>query len=488
MAALQIACYTASIASCIIFGCIALLLSHRLREKNKDAEFFITARGSQTTLQVACTFYAANMGAWTMFSIPSYATTAGLIGIVFYCIALSFPIFFVAFVGGKIQRQFPRVLSFSHYAYLRFGPVIQGFVGVVMLFNMGVNLSVCYTSIGDFFESIVGASRILVILVIACSTLVYTATGGLIVSLITDQIQALSSLVFVVTMVIYVAVSFPRKALEDNPFPNSLKPDPMGYGSIGVMPISMIAWAVYYEGMWQRVWASANDRSLKYGVLLSGLVTILVLFFFGFCACLVIWAKWYPEDNSDSNTVMFLILSHGMKQAPTWILTFVALLASTMCQSAVDGYQNALVDCVTSILLKGKSMWWGRLAVLIINIPIIIVALEGYPVLNLYLLANLVATCCGPPVLLGTFKQIKDYVTTASVLFGCFTAFMSILVYGYLQMDHDVLKGLHYCFFVSYNYPQFVIALCSSVIGVFVWGVPAKLIFGPPECRVFEKE
>ncbi|KAK9721735.1 hypothetical protein K7432_003202 [Basidiobolus ranarum] len=486
MSALHVACYAASIISCIIFGLIALFLSHKLKERNKDSEFFITARGSQTALQVACTFYAANMGAWTMFSIPSYATTAGLLGTVFYCVSCSLPIVFIAFVGGKIQRQFPRVLSLSHFAYLRFGPVIQGFVGILMLFNMGVNLSVCYTSIGDFFENVLGSSRIVIILVIACSTLAYTATGGLIVSLITDQIQAICSIVFVITMAAYVGVTFPRHVV-DTPFPESLKPDPFGYGSIGVMPISMVAWAIFYEGMWQRVWASANDKSLKHGVVISGLTTIVVLFFFGFCACLVIWAKWFPEDNSDANTILFLVLSHGMKQAPIWILTFVALLASTMCQSAVDGYQNALVDCVSTTLLKGKSMWWARLAVLTINIPIIIVALGGYPVLNLYLLANLVATCCALPVLLGVSRRVKDYVTPGSVLFGCLTGFFSILVYGYFKMDHQVLQGLHFCFFVSYNYPQFVIALCFSVLGVFAWGVPAKLIFGAPVCTVFDK-
>lgn len=51
---------------------------------------------------------------------------------------------------------------------------------------MGLGISAEYTAIGDLFEYIVGGSRILIVLIIATLTSVYTAIGGLTVSVQTD--------------------------------------------------------------------------------------------------------------------------------------------------------------------------------------------------------------------------------------------------------------------------------------------------------------
>ncbi|KAK9708961.1 hypothetical protein K7432_009341 [Basidiobolus ranarum] len=274
------------------------------------------------------------------------------------------------------------------FVRLRFCPTLQALVTLIMLFNMSIGLAAEYTSIGDLFETVIGSNRIPIVLVIGISTMLYTASGGLSVSIITDQAQAIFSLLFVVIMAIYIAVTF-RVPLSSE-LPPEIAPNYYGYSSIIVMPISLSCASFYNEGFWQRVWASADDRSLRTGALLAmGMVTV-VIFFLGFCGFLAAWAGL---NISNPNTVLFTLLGAG-GEAPIWITVLVTVLAATMNQSAVDSLQNALVDSVSSVLLKGKSVWWSRLVVVIVNIPLIIISLQGYPVMNLFLLSNMVASCC----------------------------------------------------------------------------------------------
>ncbi|ORX93715.1 hypothetical protein K493DRAFT_222798 [Basidiobolus meristosporus CBS 931.73] len=469
MSTLQTASYAASIAVCVGFGLFALVWSRKMQERNKDAEFFLTARNSQGTGKIIWSFYAAAVGAWTLFGPPSYALSAGILGVIFYAVACGIPIFIVAFFGEKIQSRFPKVLSLADFVSQRFGRTLEVLVSIIMIFNMGIALTAEYTSIGDLFETVVGTNRIPIVIVIGCTTMIYTATGGLSVSIITDQIQGLFSIIFVTVMAIYIAATF-RMPLSAE-LPAELAPNYLGYSAIAVMPISLTCSTIYNEAMWQRVWASADDKTLRTGALVSMTVVTIIIFFYGFCGFLAAWAG-LTIDNP--NTVLFTLLGAG-GEAPVWIIVIVTVLAATMNQSAVDSLQNALVDNISSLLLRGRSVWWSRLVVVIVNVPLVVVSLRGYQVMNLFLVANLVATCCAAPILLGLSRRLEAYVTTASVIVGWITGFVAVMVFGYLKVG-DVAGGLHYTFFEVYDYPSFLLALGFSVVGVFLWGVPAQLL------------
>ncbi|ORX91482.1 hypothetical protein K493DRAFT_286769 [Basidiobolus meristosporus CBS 931.73] len=474
MASLPVAAYTTSVVVCVGFAIFALIWSRKMKEKNDNPDFFLTARNSQPTARIAWSFYAAAVGAWTLFGPPSYALYAGIIGITFYAIACGIPIFVVAFFGGKIQERFPQVQSMADFVRWRFSPTLQALVTIIMLFNMSIGLTAEYTSIGDLFETVIGSNRIPIVLVIGVSTMLYTASGGLSVSIITDQAQALFSLLFVGIMAVYIAVTF-RQPLSSE-LPPNIAPNYYGYSAIAVMPISLTCASIYNEGFWQRVWASADDKALKTGALFAmGMVTV-VIFFLGFCGFLAAWAGL---EVTNPNTVLFTLLGAG-GEAPIWITVMVTVLAATMNQSAVDSLQNALVDSISSVLLKGKSVWWSRLVVVVVNIPLVVVSLQGYPVMNLFLLSNMIASCCTCPILLGLSRRLQPYVTTGSVISGWIISFLSVMVYGAIH-EGNVGDGLHFTFFGEYDWPPFLLAIVFSVVGVFLYGVPAKFIRGPGE-------
>ena len=72
----------------------------------------------------------------------------------------------------------------------RYGKVVQLYVSALMLVTMGTALTVEYTTVGAVFTQIIGTTQIPIIIIIGLVASLYTAYGGLHISLITDQVQA----------------------------------------------------------------------------------------------------------------------------------------------------------------------------------------------------------------------------------------------------------------------------------------------------------
>ncbi|KAK9712816.1 hypothetical protein K7432_006888 [Basidiobolus ranarum] len=471
MTTLTIAAYTVSSIVCVVFGAFALYLSKKLQHRNADTEFFLTARNSSNCTKITWSFYAASVGCWTLFGPPSYALDAGIVGLTAYAVATGIPIFIVAFFGNKIQARYPHVLSLSDFVRWRFGNTLQYFVAIIMIFNVATALIAEYTSIGDLFESIIGTTRIPIVVIVGVITMIYTATGGLYVSIVTDQGQAVMSLLFVVIMIIYIAATF-RLPLPSQ-LPPELAPNYLGWGSIATMPISLFAGTCFSEAMWQRVWASEDPRALRRGAIIAMIITTLVIFFLGFCGFL---AAWGGLDTSNPNVILFTLLGHG-GTAPVWITVIVTMLAVVMNTSAVDSMQNALVDSVSSVFLKSQPVWMSRILVFVVNVPLAIISLKGYQVMNLFLLSNLVTTCFILPVFMGLWQGPgRHMINTVSVFIGCFSGFASVMVYGTI-VKGNLKDGMYFTFFAGYQYPPFLLALGFSGIGLIVSGFLISLIF-----------
>ncbi len=55
---------------------------------------------------------------------------------------------------------------------------------------MGIAMTAEYTAVGDLFELVIGTNRVPIVVIIGVVSMLYTAYGGLYVSIITDQWQA----------------------------------------------------------------------------------------------------------------------------------------------------------------------------------------------------------------------------------------------------------------------------------------------------------
>lgn len=137
-----------------------------------------------------------------------YASFAGIVGVVVYAIASGMPILLIAIFGTRITRDMPHVFSLSDFMGWRFGPVAKTVVVLVALFNMSITLLAEYTTIGTIFADFVGSVSYGIIIIIGVLTLLYTAAGGLAVSIATDQIQGIASALLVLVVTIYVAINY----------------------------------------------------------------------------------------------------------------------------------------------------------------------------------------------------------------------------------------------------------------------------------------
>jgi hypothetical protein len=75
----------------------------------------------------------------------------------------------------------------------RFGRIVQLYVTGIMLVSMGTAMTVEYTTVGSLFSLVIPSTAIPIVVIIGVVSSVYTAYGGLHVSLITDQVQVRTS-------------------------------------------------------------------------------------------------------------------------------------------------------------------------------------------------------------------------------------------------------------------------------------------------------
>ncbi|KAF9926486.1 hypothetical protein FBU30_003957 [Linnemannia zychae] len=466
MSSLASITYGLSVTTIVLFGIIALILARRRqRIKKDDTEFFLTARKSVPLKTIAWSFYAQGVGAWVIFSMPAYVVSAGIVGLVAYAISCGLPIIIVARVGAVLHRKYPGVLSLGDFVQWRYGTIPTIIVSLVMLLNMFIGLCAEYTSIGNLMELVIGAPRLPIILCVAIVTSIYTAAGGLYVSILTDVAQGVFGIGLLVIMAIYVAVTYRPESLP-TPIPDELGPNYWGWAAIAAMPISMTCATLFSEGPWQRIWASADEKALKQGSFLGAAALVVVCFMYGFGGFLAIWAG-FPQSSEDGSTAFFDLLGAGKDTAPIWITVIAALSTVTMNEGCVDSIQNGIVDTLASRFFRGKSVWYPRVLVFIINAPIVFVALKGYNIIILFLIGNLICTICAVPLLLGLVDRLEGYVTGWSFVTGVLTGFLSIVVFGYLKVG-GWYEGLQYVFIQAYDWPSFVLPLIFSGIGVMI--------------------
>ena len=200
----------------------------------------------------------------------------------------------------------------------------------------------------------------------------------------------------------------------------------------------------------------------------------------------------YTGEGS-GNTILFSLLHDN------WIIVLVAIMAVTMSESAVDSFQNAIVDTIATALsaimnavlverrvgsathssrseveevitLKSpKALWWIRALVLVFNVAPIVVSLQGYNVLQLFLLGNLICTAAVIPILGGLYcgPFSRQIFTPFSAMLGVLTGLSSLFWWsavGFPGVDYGA--ALQTTFLVSYDYPPFLLALGFSIVGV----------------------
>ena len=204
--------------------------------------------------------------------------------------------------------MYPTAGSLGEVMTLRYGPVMKGCAVVVALFNMAIFMLAEFTTIGALFQDFVGTKNYPIIIVMAILTTAYSCYGGLLVSIVTDQIQAGVSLLFLLVLSIYVWANFDQPLVEGF---GELKPllgvNDTGLGAIYVMPASLMAATLFNEGMWQRVWAAEDRRALQHGAIGGCCAVIVAIFLYGLFGFIACWGGLVDYATTNVNLYLFQV-------------------------------------------------------------------------------------------------------------------------------------------------------------------------------------
>ena len=404
---------------------VFIVIGVRASRRTTDVEDFVVARNSQPASTLGLSFLAAGMGAWILFAPPEVGAGVGMVGVAGYALGAAVPFVVYGLLGPHIRRVLPAGHSLPEFLRLRFGRPFSAYVGVISVLYMLFFVMAELTAIGAVVAILTGASGALTIIAVTVATLIYTTLGGLRASMVTDRFQAWLILALLAAATFGIVTTSPPSAA---PAGGVGVPFPVGLEVALTLIIAVTAANMFHQGYWQRVWAAADDGALRRGVVIGSLTTMPVVAVLGYLGYL---AASRGLELGTPPAPFFAAISG----APEWIALPVLVLALALVASSVDTLQTGLA----SILIAERrqlSMTGARMVTVALMVPAVIVALQGFSVLRLFLIADLLCAATVVPALASLWRR----ATTAGALAGAVAGLGGALLGGVI--DTGTLAGV----------------------------------------------
>lgn len=401
----------------------------RASRKDTDVEDYVVARNSQSGTTLGMSFLAAGMGAWILFAPPEVGAGIGMIGVAGYAVGAAAPFVVYGLLGPRIRSVLPAGHSLPEFLRVRFGRGFSTYVTAISVLYMLFFLMAELTAIGAVAALLTDLAPAVVIIAVAVATLTYTTLGGLRASVRTDRFQAWMILALVAFAAILVAggglIESPDRAVLAAPVG---APAGVGIQVALTLLIAVTAANMFHQGYWQRVWAARDDAALRRGVVIGSLTTIPVVALVGY---LGYDAAARGLELGTPPAPFFA----GISGVPVWIVVPVLVLALALVASSVDTLQTGLA----SILIAERrtmSLTAARILTVALMVPAVLVALQGFSVLRLFLIADLLCTATVVPALASLWRR----ATTAGALAGAVAGLAGALLGGII--DAGSIEGI----------------------------------------------
>ena len=252
-------------------------------EREMDSDTYLSARGSQSWLQIGLSLFASGMGIWILFGPSEVGYYGGFWDVVGYALSSATPFMLLAYVGPMIRERLPYGVTLADYVSMRLGRPMQVYVGLISVLYMFTFLFAEFTAIGKAMDTLAGMDPLVPMVAVAAVTAAYTAYGGLPASLQTDRWQAWMILWLVIALLLILFGADLGTLIEDAKAYNP--EDEWSIGSMSYMDsfrsglalvVAITAAEMFSQGNWQRAWASESDEALRKGAFLAaGLALIL---------------------------------------------------------------------------------------------------------------------------------------------------------------------------------------------------------------------
>lgn len=379
-----------------------------------DLESYMVNRNQVGGWAAIATVTASALGAWILFS-PQEAGSAfgGVSAILGYCLgsAGAVALFFV--VGPRLRHLMPQGHSLNEYVKQRFGGPMYWLVEAVILFYMFIYLAAELTAIAKALQLVADVPLGLTALVVITAVFVYTTVGGLGTTILTDVVQfvVIVPLLLLCAGVIVMALgggeAFSAVAAR--------QPELLSLGNIGglrfgaTLMIAIVAAEVFNQGNWQRVYACRDSQTVRRAFLGSAAIVLPLIFIAGLLGVLAVpLADVQPDIIGE--TALFGLLSQ--LAMPGWVLVTIIVLALALVMSSLDTMLNGMASVFTLDLMRllpdpsaNNVLKVSRVLTVLVGIPAIAIAAQGYSVLYLFFVADLICAAVLFPMLYGLYSR-----------------------------------------------------------------------------------
>jgi len=389
-----------------VFTLIGLLQASRHTITLED---YMVSRNSVGTQAALATIVASAMGAWILFSPPEVGATSGIAGIVGYCIGQATPSALFAFMGTRIRFLMPHGHSLNEYVLHRFGNAMYLLTLGIIVFYMFVYLAAELTAIAKAVELMAGVPLWLTAVLVISAVFIYTTVGGLAATIFTDAIQfiVIVPLLLLSFAIALIALGGWGTAIEPvtqaAPQLLSLANGP-GIKFGATLVIAVISAEMFNQANWQRIYACRDDVVVRRSFLGSFLFIVPMLFIAGLLGILAMHFGF-----SDDRAFFSLIEALGL---PGWVSIAVLVLVLALVMSSLDTLLNGIASVFTIDLVRffptmpsTGILRASRILTVAVGIPVVLIASQGYNVLYLFLLADLVCAGALFPVLFGLYSR-----------------------------------------------------------------------------------
>ncbi|WP_459614461.1 sodium:solute symporter family transporter [Bordetella sp. 2513F-2] len=386
------------------------------RRERGNLEDYIVARNSQGAVATLLTLLASSLGAWILFSPAQAATWGGLGAVIGYALGAMSPRLVMIPLGRRMRELMPGGHTLTEFLIARYGRPMYALTLLIMLFYLFIALCAEITAMAKLVTLIAPVPLWATAAVVMGATLIYTAYGGLRSSIFTDKLQMIIivPLLLVLMVLGWQAAGGIEPAVQrlQAQAPRLLDPFDMAGLKAGLtFFVAILLTGVFHQGNWQRIYSARDTRTMRNGFLLGGLLVMPFIFVMGLFGLVFVGMG----SGGDSSVALFSVV---MPHAPAWLAVALIPLGLALVMSSADTAISAVSSLIAVDL--GRLMPAARTATLmrlsrwlvcLLAVPVMIVAAQGYSVLYLFLLADLLCSAAAFPVFFGLFSRRHDGVT-----------------------------------------------------------------------------
>jgi len=355
---------------------------------------------------VALSLCASVCGAWVLFGPVETGVTDGIMAVFGYALGQGLPLIILAYLGPELRKKVPLHRSPIQSLRSEKGKSVSVFTSLLMIFYMFTFLVAELTGIADVISLTTGFSPVPILIGIMGVTLIYTWMGGLRSSVITDLFQIL--IILPLWLFLFLAIvrlnGGPGNIIRMAESTSSplLNPGNISGIKLGiVLTIGITASNLFHTGFWQRIYICPSLKKTKKAFIFGGVLSIALIMMFG-CTGIIASVTGAYEPDSPA-TAFFYMLKSLIPNA----LPFVLILGIMLVMSSMDTLLNGIMSSLNDLFHSEKESESNtriRISLLLTALPAILIGAQGYSVLYLFLLADLVCSAWVIPLIWGIYK------------------------------------------------------------------------------------